>query len=90
MNIYSANDLVCVQSASIIFTVFFFGASTYYTLHRQQRYRQRCRDDNMQDLTLTAERLGANTLMTSLLDSDSLDFREENIETPPWVSVSHV
>lgn len=82
--------LKAMTSASIIFTVFFFGASTFYTLKRQQQSINRRRDEEVDDLTLTSRRSGANALMTSLLDSHSLELRDEERDTPPWVNPAQV
>ena len=70
--------LKAMTSSSIIFTVFCFGASTYYTL-KQQR-------DAQQNAELDGDGNGGRSLMTSLLDNHSLELREDHDRaTPPWM-----
>jgi len=69
--------LKAMTSSSIIFTVFVFGASTYYTL-KKQRYAQQENDE----LYGVGD---GRALMTSLLQTHSLELREEDLATPPWV-----
>ena len=69
--------LKAMTSSSIIFTVFVFGASTYYTL-KKQRYAQQENDE----LYGVGD---GRALMSSLLQTHSLELREEDLATPPWV-----
>jgi len=77
--------LKAMTSSSIIFTVFVFGASTYFTLKRQS---QAPRENEQQGL----EESTGNSLTTSLLADHSLQLNEENQDTqnPPWVSTDDV
>lgn len=72
--------LKAMTSSSIIFTVFFFGASTYYTLKRQ-RDEQRGNEEVYGN---------PRSLMTSLLQSHSLEFQQDGNQTPPWVDQTTV
>jgi NhaP-type Na+/H+ and K+/H+ antiporters len=71
--------LKAMTSSSIIFTVFVFGASTYFTLKKQRTDQQN--HDEVYSMN------GRRSLMTSLLQSHSLELREdqEDRNTPPWV-----
>ena len=75
--------LKAMTSSSIIFTVFVFGASTYYTLKRQNQTSQQ----NERELSEQG-----NSLTTSLLADHSLQLNEENhdAQNPPWVSTDDV
>jgi len=70
--------LKAMTSSSIIFTVFVFGASTYYTLKKQRDAQQQ-----------TDELYGVGngrSLTTSLLQTHSLELREDDLATtPPWI-----
>jgi len=69
--------LKAMTSSSIIFTVFVFGASTYYTLKKQRNAQQE--NDELYGVG------NGRGLMTSLLQTHSLELREEDLATPPWV-----
>jgi NhaP-type Na+/H+ or K+/H+ antiporter len=69
--------LKAMTSSSIIFTVFVFGASTYYTLKKQ-------RDAQQQSDELYGVGNG-RSLTTSLLQTHSLELVEEDRATPPWI-----
>lgn len=71
--------LKAMTSSSIIFTVFVFGASTYFTLKKQRDDQQS--HDEIYGLS------GRRSMTTSLLQSHSLELREDQDDriTPPWV-----
>mmetsp|Transcript_8394 Transcript_8394/g.15838 ORF Transcript_8394/g.15838 Transcript_8394/m.15838 type:complete len:785 (+) Transcript_8394:383-2737(+) len=71
--------LKAMTSSSIIFTVFVFGASTYFTLKKQR--------DDQQNHDRVYGVNGRRSMMTSLLQSHSLELREDQDDraTPPWV-----
>lgn len=71
--------LKAMTSSSIIFTVFVFGASTYFTLKKQRADQQS--HDEVYSMN------GRRSLMTSLLQSHPLELREDQDDrtTPPWV-----
>jgi NhaP-type Na+/H+ or K+/H+ antiporter len=72
--------LKAMTSSSIIFTVFCFGASSYYTLKRQR---------DAQHNVLDGDGTSGRSLMTSLLDNHSLELREDRDRaTPPWIDQS--
>ena len=77
--------LKAMTSSSIIFTVFVFGASTYYTLKRQ-------RDAQQNDEMYGNDYSNGRSLMTSLLQSHSLELREDHHDhvTPPWVNQNQI
>ena len=73
--------LKAMTSSSIIFTVFCFGASSYYTLKRQR--------DAQHNEVLDGDGTSGRSLMTSLLDNNSLELREDRDHTtPPWIDQS--
>ncbi len=78
-------QLKAMTSSSIIFTVFCFGASTYYTLKRQR---------DMQHIAeLDGDGPGGRRpLLTSLLENHSLELREEDHDriTPPWMDQQRI
>jgi len=69
-------EIKAMTNASIIFTVFIFGASTYYTLKKQREANRN-----------NPEREDGAAMMTSLLHSNSLELTEEHV-TPPWINQS--
>jgi hypothetical protein len=66
-----------MTSSSIIFTVFVFGASTYYTLKKQRDAQQQ--SDELYGVG------NVRSLTTSLLQTHSLELVEEDRATPPWI-----
>lgn len=72
--------LKAMTSSSIIFTVFVFGASTYYTLKQQRDAQQNNELDGNGGVG------NGGSLMTSLLNTHSLELREDHDRTsPPWM-----
>lgn len=77
--------LKAMTNSSIIFTVFVFGASTYYTLKRQRETRENGAE------TQSGHSSNRGALMTSLLQNHSLELNEEQTThnvLPPWMNQS--